>query len=62
MAQSSEKAVNWGRAGVIAVPYLWLIFFFLAPLFIVLKLSFSDPDVAIPPYTPQFSFADGWQG
>ncbi len=41
-----------GRGAVIAVPYLWLLIFFLAPFLIVLKLSFSEPIVAIPPYAP----------
>lgn len=41
-----------GRTGVIAIPYLWLLFFFLLPFFFVLKISFAQPDIAQPPYTP----------
>jgi len=37
---------------VIAVPYLWLLFFFLVPFFIVFKISLSQTAIAIPPYTP----------
>ncbi len=29
MAGEIRKGVNWGRVGVIAVPYLWLTLFFL---------------------------------
>ncbi|QNM95739.1 ABC transporter permease subunit [Chitinimonas koreensis] len=41
-----------GRTGVIAVPYVWLLVFFLLPFFFVLKISFAEPDIAQPPYTP----------
>ena len=41
-----------GRGLVVALPYLWLLLFFVAPFVIVLKISFSDVDLAIPPYKP----------
>jgi putrescine transport system permease protein len=41
-----------------AVPYLWLGVFFLVPFLIVLKISFSDPAVAQPPYRPLFDWSD----
>jgi putrescine transport system permease protein len=41
-----------GRTAVIAVPYLWLLMFFLVPFVIVLKISFSDAQIAMPPYQP----------
>lgn len=41
-----------GRYLVVAFPMLWLGMFFLAPLLIVLKISFSQPELAQPPYTP----------
>lgn len=47
---------------VIAVPYLWLLVFFLAPFVIVLKISFSAPAIAMPPYTPTFSLQEGISG
>mgnify|MGYP000002632398 CR=1 FL=1 len=40
------------RLFLIAVPYAWLLIFFLVPFGIVLKISFSDIALAIPPYTP----------
>ncbi|MGF1592771.1 MAG: ABC transporter permease subunit [Kiloniellaceae bacterium] len=50
-----------GRNLVIAVPYLWLLAFFLAPFLIVLKISLAEIQVAMPPYTPLITFVeDGW--
>jgi len=40
------------RAGLIAVPYLWLLVLFLVPFLIVFKISLSDAALAIPPYAP----------
>ena len=39
---------------VIAIPYLWLLLFFLTPFLIVLKISLADPIIAQPPFTPFF--------
>ncbi len=47
---------------VIVVPYVWLTIFFLIPFLIVLKISFSAPETAIPPYIPAFAWTDGWAG
>ena len=41
-----------GRHLVIAIPYLWLLLFFLVPFLIVFKISFSEVVTAVPPYTP----------
>jgi len=41
----------WQRVAT-AVPYLWLLVFFLAPFAIILKISFADPIIAQPPFTP----------
>lgn len=40
---------------VIAIPYLWLLFFFLVPFFIVFKISLSQTAIAMPPYEPVVS-------
>ncbi|SDZ79296.1 ABC transporter permease subunit [Rubrimonas cliftonensis] len=53
------RGVNWGRAAIIGLPYLWLLMFFVAPFLIVLKISFSEPAIAQPPYTPTW---DSWAG
>ena len=47
-----------GRHAVIGVPFVWLFLFFLLPFFIVLKISFAEAEVAIPPYPDVFSWAD----
>lgn len=51
---------------VIVIPYLWLVLFFLVPFAIVFKISFSDPIVAQPPFTPLFdqsqNFLNRFQG
>ena len=41
-----------GRWGVIALPYLWLAVFFLVPFMIVLKISFSNVQLSMPPGEP----------
>ena len=47
---------------VILVPYLWLLFFFLIPFFIVFKISLSTTAIAMPPYTPVIGLGDGISG
>jgi len=47
-----------GRHLVIGVPFLWLFLFFMLPFFIVLKISFAEADVAIPPYTDVYSWVE----
>jgi putrescine transport system permease protein len=42
------------RSIVITLPYLWLLLFFLTPFAIVLKISFADPIIAQPPFSPMF--------
>ena len=51
MKQTNLSSVI-GRWFVVAVPYLWLLVLFLIPFLIVLKISFAEQDIAIPPYTP----------
>ena len=43
---------------VTAFPYLWLLLFFVAPFLIVLKISFSEAAIAMPPFTDIVSFDD----
>jgi len=56
-----EESASWRKA-VIAIPYAWLIAFFLVPFLIVVKISLSQTAIAQPPYTPVFDIAAGWQG
>ena len=47
-----------GRNAAISIPYLWLLLLFLFPFVIVLKISLAQPVIAMPPYTPLFSWGD----
>ncbi len=47
-----------GRTGVIAIPFLWLLLFFLLPFIIVLKISFAEYAIAIPPYTDLIAWGE----
>ena len=50
------------RRAVLALPYLWLSIFFIAPMALVAKISLSHPAIARPPYEPVFSLSDGFSG
>lgn len=57
---TQARLVRWGltgRTAVIAVPYFWLLLFFLVPFIIVLKIAFSDTQIAMPPYQPLIQWA-----
>ncbi|MCD9086477.1 ABC transporter permease subunit [Stenotrophomonas sp. SY1] len=64
MSAAHPNATGWRRwlpgirAGVIGVPYLWLLLFFAIPFLIVLKISFAKMAVAIPPYTSIVAYVD----
>lgn len=47
---------------VIAVPYFWLLLFFLVPFIIVFKISLSQTAIAMPPYAPVFDLSEGVSG
>jgi len=62
MASSNRKdgSLQWLRWALVT-PYMWLLLFFLAPFFIILKISLADPIVALPPFTPLLDWAaTGW--
>ncbi len=63
MSDQATERTQWGgkfgRIVLIAIPYLWLFIFFLAPFAIVLKISFSEVAVAQPPYVPTFDLSAG---
>jgi putrescine transport system permease protein len=54
MATGSSVHQNPARWLVVIIPYIWLALFFLAPFFIIVKISLSDQAIAMPPYTPVF--------
>ncbi|MGH8175472.1 MAG: ABC transporter permease subunit [Steroidobacter sp.] len=58
---TQARLVRWGltgRTAVIAVPYFWLLVFFLVPFIIVLKIAFSETQIAMPPYQPLLQWAE----
>ena len=54
MAAKAAVHTNPARWLVVIIPYVWLALFFLAPFFIIVKISLSDQAIAMPPYTPVF--------
>ena len=55
---SEYVLTHWtGKKFVIAMPYLWLLLFFLVPFLIVFKISFSEARIAMPPYAPLLEWA-----
>ena len=52
----SEKLQSSWKTVVVAVPYIWLLIFFLAPFFMVLKISLAESVYAQPPFTPLFEW------
>ncbi|MGI4815049.1 MAG: ABC transporter permease subunit [Janthinobacterium lividum] len=47
-----------GRTVTIAVPFGWLLLFFFVPFLLVVKISFADLRMAIPPYTALIEVKD----
>ncbi|CAN0623975.1 putrescine ABC transporter membrane subunit PotH [Burkholderia multivorans] len=47
-----------GRSVVIGVPFIWLAVFFALPFVLVLKISFADQVMGIPPYTALMTVKD----
>lgn len=59
------SALNWlkqrlpnGKHALIGIPFAWMLLFFLLPFAIILKISFAEADIAIPPYTSLVEWAD----
>ncbi len=48
-----------GRTAVVAGPFVWLLLFFLVPFLLVVKISFADLQLGIPPYTELTTIKDG---
>jgi len=55
---TTGESKTWRRVTV-AIPYLWLLVFFLLPFVIILKISLADPVIAQPPFTPSFDAQGG---
>lgn len=52
--EKKRSSVFW----VALFPYGWVLLFFLIPFFIVLKISFSDLRMGLPPYGPLFEWVE----
>ncbi len=67
MSGTLKKIVHWpverfgltGRTAVVAGPFFWLLLFFLVPFILVVKISFADQQLGIPPYTEITTLTDG---
>ena len=53
-----DRLQNAWQTVVVAVPYIWLLIFFLAPFFIVLKISLAEPLIASPPFSAMVEFTE----
>ena len=49
---------RYWKSVIVIIPFLWLFVFFLAPFFIVLKISLSESTIASPPYMPMIEWVD----
>jgi putrescine transport system permease protein len=56
---NNDSATQKFRRPVLALPFLWLALFFVVPFVIVLKISFSESRIAMPPYAPFVEWRDG---
>jgi putrescine transport system permease protein len=57
-AVETRPAERWLRRAA-AVPYVWLLLFFLAPFLIILKISVAEPVIAQPPFTALLQWGEG---
>ncbi|MEX3957229.1 ABC transporter permease subunit [Trinickia sp. EG282A] len=48
-----------GNTAVIAGPFIWLLLFFFVPFLLVVKISFAELQLGIPPYTELVSIKEG---
>ena len=47
------------RALAIGVPFVFLLLFFMLPFLLVLKISFAQSSMTVPPYMPLWGMEDG---
>jgi putrescine transport system permease protein len=59
MAENLQHVAQRARRVVVGIPLGWLFLLFLLPFLIVLKLSFSQERLAIPPYAPLLEWING---
>ena len=52
-----QSASAW-QSIIVAIPFVWLLIFFMIPFFIVLKISFAEYILASPPFSTLFRIAE----
>ncbi|MEF3365435.1 ABC transporter permease subunit [Methylocystis sp. 9N] len=55
---SAPRRLSLGQRLLLAIPYLWIGAFFLAPMLLIAKISLSQSVLARPPYRPIFELSD----
>jgi putrescine transport system permease protein len=55
---SDRRPLSFGQKLTLAIPYLWIAAFFLAPMLLIAKISLSHSVLARPPYEPRFLPSD----
>ncbi len=55
LRRQMQRLTPSGRTLVIAVPFGFLLLFFMVPFLVVVKISFADMRLAVPPYTDLLS-------
>lgn len=58
----SARRLSIGQRLTLAIPYLWIAAFFLAPMLLIAKISVSHSVLARPPYAPRFLPTDSLVG
>jgi putrescine transport system permease protein len=58
MKRQRRRSSGIGQRLVLALPFIWLILFFLVPFTLVAKVSLSQSVLAQPPYRPIFDWHD----
>ncbi|MEM7268928.1 MAG: ABC transporter permease subunit [Pseudomonadota bacterium] len=57
-----QRLMRWAqsrwRTIIVVVPFFWLLLFFLAPFFIVAKISVAELAIASPPFTKMIEWTD----
>jgi len=54
----ARRAGLSGRSAVVGIPFVWLFVFFFIPFVIVLKISFAEYALAMPPFSPLLEWVD----
>ena len=59
MSVPRQTSGRWRRRAVLALPWLWSALFFLLPFAFVLKISFAEAQMSVPPFSDLLQRVDG---